>query len=82
MAYDIYDDFHWYVEHQNELVEKYNGKCLVIRNREVLGAYATEEAALAAALRSHPFGEFMVQPCSPGPDAYTIHNPRILASMA
>ncbi len=81
MAYDIYDDFHWYIEHQNELLEKYDGKCLVIRNRSILGSYDSEDAALEAALQRHPFGEFMIQPCSAGAEAYTIHNPRVLASM-
>ncbi|MDR1744157.1 MAG: hypothetical protein LBS30_00195 [Planctomycetota bacterium] len=82
MAYDIYDDFHWYIEHQYEFVEKYDGKCLVIRNHEVLGAYDSEEKALEAALARYPFGEFMIQPCSAGPEAYTIHNPRLSALLA
>jgi hypothetical protein len=79
MAYNGLDDFHWYLERQNELVEKYNGKVLVIRNRQVVAAYPTELEAVDETLKTYGFGEFIVQPCSPGPDAYTMFNPRMAA---
>ena len=73
MAYDGADDFHWYLKHQQELVKKYTGRALVIRNHEVIGNYASEDEALDETLKRFEMGEFIVQFCSPGPDAYSVH---------
>jgi hypothetical protein len=72
-TYDGRDDFHWYLDNQNDLVERYNGKTLVIRNRTVIGGYADEKEALRQALKHFRMGEFIVQLCTLGPDAYTEH---------
>lgn len=62
----------FFVSHQDELVSAHRGMVLVIRGREVLGAHSSPlEAYLAANARYEP-GSYMIQPCLPGPGAYTV----------
>lgn len=65
-------EFDYYISHQNELVEKYNGKYIVIKDEKVIGEYDTAEAAITETARGHAVGTFLVQKCSPGTDDYTI----------
>jgi hypothetical protein len=64
-------EFHYYLEHQDELVAKYNGKHLVIKGATILGAYDTVADAYLAASKEHEPGTFLIQRCSPGDDDYT-----------
>lgn len=71
MPYDIDADFEWFLTHQDELVEKYRGRTLAIRNGEVLGDFSSEDDLLDSV--SLPIGEYMIQLCEPGDRAYTTH---------
>ena len=62
----------FFITHQDELVAKHRGKTLVIRGEDVVGAYATPLEAYIAAQKEFPVGTFMIQPCQPGPGAYTV----------
>ena len=64
-------EFSYYKEHQEELVKKYNGKFIVIKNCEVVGAYDSEVEALEKATQKHELGTFLVQKCEPGSESYT-----------
>ncbi len=77
--YDMDADFRWFIANQDELVKRYNGKTLAIRDKVVLGAY--DSAVEAVNKTSYPMGEYMVQLCIPGERAYTvyIHTPRVMA---
>ena len=57
--------------HQNELVEAYNGKFLVIVGQKVVDAYDTELEAYSEAKKRHKLGTFLVQHCSAGKESYT-----------
>ncbi len=58
--------------HQAELVRQYGGKFIVIKGREVLGAYDSTVEALKITTKAHELGTFMIQQCKPGPAAYTV----------
>lgn len=62
----------FFIANQNMLVKKYNKKVLVIKGRKVLGAYKNTLEAYLKTLKKHKLGTFMIQPCRPGPSAYTI----------
>lgn len=62
----------FFIAHQDELVAKYRGKALVIRGGNVEGAYASPLEAYLCAQKQFPIGTFMIQPCEPGPGAYTV----------
>ncbi len=64
-------EFKYYLDHQQELVEKYNGKTLVIVGEEVVGIYDSEAAAYFDSITKYQPGTFLVQNCSPGAESYT-----------
>ena len=64
-------EFRFYLDHQDEMVAKYNGKVIVITNGEVLGAYDNQLTALTETQKLHKLGSFLVQKVSPGKDDYT-----------
>jgi len=64
-------DFKYYIEHQKELVEKYNGKYLVIKDQQVIGVFNAEMEAIQQTSKDHELGTFLVQKCEPGKESYT-----------
>ena len=71
MSDPLEKDFEYYLEHQDELVRKYNGRYVVIQNQEVLDAYDDIETAVNETAKNHELGTFLVQRCSPGKEDYT-----------
>jgi len=72
MSKPLEKEFHYYLDHQDEMVAKYNGKVLVIKGEEVIGVFDDEVNAVLETAKIHPRGTFLVQRCTPGPDAYTV----------
>ena len=64
-------EFDYYLENQDYLVEQYDGRVIVIKDGEILGAYDSHIEAVTETQKSHELGTFLVQAVSPGPDAYT-----------
>jgi hypothetical protein len=64
-------EFDYYLAHQDELVAKYSGRVVVIKNEGVIGDYDSEPEAIAETSEHHPLGSFLVQRCTPGTAAYT-----------
>ncbi|MGA2286727.1 MAG: hypothetical protein ABSG55_10730 [Dehalococcoidia bacterium] len=71
MTNPLQKEFEFYLSHQDEMVAKYDGKYIVIKDGEVLGAYDDELAAIMETQKSHELGTFLVQLVSQGPGAYT-----------
>lgn len=75
------NDFKYYVEHQAELVKKYTGKFIVIKNCEVIGVYDSQIIALKETTKIHALGTFLVKECKPGTESYTqTYHSRVLAA--
>ena len=69
--------FQYYLDHQKELVEKHNGKFVVIKDEKVVGEYENELRAIAESQKQGlKVGTFLVQFVSPGDTAYkqTFHS--------
>lgn len=64
-------EFKYYLEHQAELVNKYNGKFIVIKDDKVLGAFASALEAIEKTTEQYELGTFLVQQCEPGNASYT-----------
>jgi hypothetical protein len=64
-------EFKYYLEHQDELVSKYRGRVIVIKDQTVIGDYDTEVAAVEETQKKYPLGTFLVQRCEPGKTEYT-----------
>jgi len=78
---NLKQNFYYYIENQNELVSKYNGKYLVIKDNEVKGAYDIISEALNFGKQVFGLGNFIIQKCGAGKENYTatFHTPIIYA---
>ncbi|MDO8703757.1 MAG: hypothetical protein Q7J84_02300 [Sulfuricaulis sp.] len=65
------DEFQYYLDHQDELVRQYDGKFVVIKNDQILGAYDDELTAVTETQKSEKLGTFLVQKVSGGAGDYT-----------
>jgi hypothetical protein len=71
MTSPLKKEFEYYIAHQDEIVKGYNGKFVVIKNCEIIGAYDNELEAVRETLKTHTPGTFLVQHVSPGETEYT-----------
>ncbi len=65
-------EFDYYIENQDDLVKRYNGKVIVIKGQQVIGAYDSIPDAIKETMKNHELGTFLTQRCEPGTDAYTM----------
>lgn len=71
MSTALQKEFEFYLAHQAEMVAKYDGKVIVIKNVDVLGAYDDELTAVTETQKTHELGTFLVQRVSEGNAAYS-----------
>lgn len=76
MESPLKQEFDYYLQNQQELVEQYNGRYVVIKDRKVIGNYDSELKAIEETKKDHKVGTFLVQFVSPGDSAYkqTFHS--------
>lgn len=67
----LQEEFEYYLANQSELVDKYNGKFIVIVGHDVEGPYNSEVEAIEETTKKHKLGTFLVQKCEPGEEGYT-----------
>lgn len=58
------EDFVWFVEHYDELKNKYGNSYIVIKNKEILGIYETYADGVNNTLKNEELGTFIVQECN------------------
>ena len=66
------EEFTYYIEHHKELVEKYNGKVIVLKGGEVLNKFDTVSDAYWWAVQEDLLGKVMIQKVEPGEENYTL----------
>ena len=64
-------EFKYYIDNQTELLKKYNGRIVVIKEEQVVGDYDNYEDALFDSAKKFELGTFLIQECTEGEDAYT-----------
>lgn len=64
-------EFDYFITHQDDLVRKYRGKFVVIKDEKVIAAYASEFEAVEQTAKEQELGTFLVQLCEPGSESYT-----------
>ena len=65
-------EFDHYLSNQDRLLAKYDGKCIVIKDRKIIGAYDDyREAVVETIGQGHEAGTFLTQRVSPGSADYT-----------
>ena len=78
MSKPLEKEFKYYIDHQNELVNKYNGKFIVIKGCTVIGAYDSDLKAIEETSEKEESGTFLVQECEPGKESHTpMYNSRV-----
>ncbi|MCL2261070.1 MAG: hypothetical protein FWC15_06935 [Fibromonadales bacterium] len=65
-------EFSYYLEHQDELLKKYNNRFVVIVGEKVVGDYGSHEQALFRSVKKYKRGTFLIQECTEGDKAYTL----------
>ena len=68
---DRRNDFDYFLQHYQELYEKYGHKFIAIKNKQILGTYDKELDAIQDAAKTYPFGTFIVQECNGDETGYT-----------
>ena len=71
--------FGFYLANQDEMVEKYDGKVIAIKDGKVLEAYDSELAAAIGTRKHHERGTYLIQRVSKGNEGHTaiFHSPRV-----
>ncbi|MYC31040.1 MAG: hypothetical protein F4X65_13265 [Chloroflexi bacterium] len=64
-------EFEYYLAHQAEMVEKYEGRVIVLKDNQVIGDYGSYPEAVSTTEKEHPLGTFLVQRVSEGNKDYT-----------
>ena len=69
----MYDtELKYFIDNQSKLVQQYFGKVLVLKGEEVVDVYDDVTTAYTESKGKYGLGQFMIQPCLPGIDAYTV----------
>lgn len=72
MPSPLQKEFDYFLKHHDELVRKYLGRVVVIKDQQVIGDYDTELEAISASQKNgHHVGTFLVQKVEKGEGAYT-----------
>ena len=78
MSKPLEKEFKYYIGHQNELVNIYKGKFIVIKDCTVIGAYDSDLKAIQETCKKEELGTFLVQKCEAGKESYTqMYNSRV-----
>ena len=59
-AHQLDAEFQYYLDHQDELVEQYKGRVIVLKGGKVLGDYDTEAEAVQETAKVEELGTFLV----------------------
>ena len=71
MSSPLQREFEFYLSHQDEMVEKYDGKYIVIKDGVVIGDYDDDLTAVTETQKLHELGTFLVQKVSEGDAEYS-----------
>ena len=71
MAENLEKEFQHYLDNQDELVKKYKGRFIVIKDCQVVGDYDSDVQAIEEASKKYELGTFLVQRCEPGEESYS-----------
>lgn len=67
------DDYHWFLNHYDELNQKYGDCFLAIKDEQVLGSFSTFDEAVAQADAIAERGTYIIQDCKKNFDDTVTH---------
>lgn len=65
------NDFQYFINHYQELYNKYGHKFIAIKNKKILGSFNSELDAINEVSKDYPLGSFIVQECNGDESGYT-----------
>ncbi len=71
MSTGLKKEFEFYKKNQRDLVSKYKGKFVVIKDEEVKSAYDTEIEAYQSAQKEYKLGSFLLQRVEEGESSHS-----------
>ena len=71
IAVMLIQNFYYYLANQDELLNLYNAKHLVISDKKVIYSSSDREEAMKEGIKRAGLGNFIVQLCTPGEEAYS-----------
>lgn len=63
-------EIQFFFDNQTQLLRKYSGKFIVIKDKQVIAVYNSRIVAYAETLKKHEMGSFLIQHCLPEEDNY------------
>ncbi len=67
----LHDEFAYYIDNQHELIKKYEGRYIVIKDRKIIGDYSSRIEAYRETKKIHALGTFIIQLCEADKNAYS-----------
>ena len=64
-------EFKFYLDNKKDLVKKYRGKFIVIKNNEVIGSYDSKIEAYEESKKENELGTFLIQYVEKGDESHT-----------
>lgn len=71
MAIPLEKEFNYYLKNQDELVKKYTGKVIAIKNEKVIGIFDSDLQAVEEVSKTEELGTFLIQKVESGSNSYT-----------
>jgi hypothetical protein len=64
-------EFEYFLAHRDELLRKYPGKFVVIKDERVISVHDDALSAVEESKKTYPLGSFLVQEVAPGSETFT-----------
>lgn len=71
MPSELQDEFDFYRANQADLLKRFEGKVVVIKDGQIIGVFEDEATAIQIVQKDHKLGTFLVQRVTPGDSAYS-----------
>lgn len=71
MAKSLSENFQYFMENQNQIVNGHIGESVLIYDGIVIGYYPSDIAAYKEAVKQYAPGSFLIQQCLAGKESYT-----------
>ena len=71
-------EFRYFEDHEEELIEQYKGRFVIIRGEEVVGVFDGQEDAHKDALGRFEKGTYLIRQCSKNSGTMTYHSRVVL----
>lgn len=65
------DEFQYFLDNRDKLINLYNGKYVVIKNQTVIASYDTKEMAYSESIKTNELGTFLIQYISEDESSFT-----------